>query len=73
MTKNEAEVLIYSKMKEIRDVYSEYAGNTDYVTLSIIKGEIVFWNNYWEGSPGIQFYEELQDPEKISITTLVVK
>lgn len=45
MTRQEAEDRILAKVLEIRAIYREYAGDTEYLAISIIDDAINFWNN----------------------------
>lgn len=48
MTRKECEKRIFEQMQIIRDIYKEYRGNVDYLTLRFIEGGISFNNEYWE-------------------------
>ena len=57
MTRREAEEKILDEMIKIKEIYREYAGNTDCLVLHIRDGGISFWNDGFknEETPPIDF------------------
>lgn len=48
MTREQCELKIATYMKCIKDTYKEYRGNSDFLSLVIVNGDIDFHNRYYD-------------------------